>query len=57
MRLIRRRRHPAEVTSDRLLDAYERWYDHFTGEQRDAIGEIRHVLQEIADGAEPEGDD
>ena len=44
------RRHPAEVTSDRLLDAVERWHDKFTGEERDMIGMIRHALSEIAEG-------
>lgn len=45
----RRRRHPAEVTSDRLLAAVERWHDRFTGQQRDAIAGIRVVLEEIAE--------
>ena len=44
------RRHPAEVTSDRLLDAVERWHDKFTGEERDMIGQIRQALFEIAEG-------
>ena len=43
-------RHPAEVTSDRLLDAVERWPDKFEGDERDMIGMIRHALQQIADG-------
>lgn len=45
------RRHPAEVTADRLLDALEQWPDRWDGEDRDAIGRIRHVLHQIADGA------
>jgi hypothetical protein len=44
------RRHGAEVISDVLLDALERWPDAFDGEERDMIGQIRHALQEIADG-------
>ena len=44
------RRHPAEVTADRLGDAVEKWFDKFSGEDRDAVGRIRYVLQEIADG-------
>ena len=44
------RRHPAEVTSDRLLDAVQRWHDKFTGEERDMIGQIRHALEQIAEG-------
>jgi hypothetical protein len=43
-------RHPAEVTSDRLLAAVESWHDKFTGDERDMIGMIRHALQQIADG-------
>lgn len=44
------RRHPAEVTSDRLGDAVEKWYDHFTGPERDMIARIRDVLERIAEG-------
>lgn len=43
-------RHPAEVTSDRLLDAVERWGGKFTGDEKDMIGMIRHALAEIAEG-------
>jgi len=43
-------RHPAEVTSDRLLDAVQRWHDKFEGDELDMIGMIRHALQQIADG-------
>jgi hypothetical protein len=43
------RRHPAQVTSDRLGDAVERWWEKFSGEDRDAIGRIRYVLEEIAE--------
>lgn len=44
------RRHPAEVTSDRLLEAYERWYSKFTGAELDMISQIRYALLEIAEG-------
>ena len=44
------RRHPAEVTSDRLLEAVERWPGKFEGDEKDMIGMIRHALQQIADG-------
>jgi hypothetical protein len=44
------KRHPAEVTSDRLLDAVGRWHEKFTGAERDAIGVIRYALDEIAEG-------
>lgn len=43
-------RHPAEVTSDRLLTAVEQWHDKFDGEERDMIGRIRAALDEIAEG-------
>lgn len=45
------RRHPAELTSDRLADASERWNDKFTGEELDMIGRLRFALDEIAEGA------
>lgn len=44
------KRHPAEITSDRLADASERWHDKFTGEELDMIGRIRDALEQIADG-------
>jgi hypothetical protein len=44
------RRHPAEVTSDRLGDAVSRWADQFTPEERDMVGIIRHRLEQIAEG-------
>jgi len=50
------RRHPAEVTSDRLLDAVERWPDKFDGGERDMIGVIRNRLNQIADEAESAND-
>lgn len=45
------RRHPAEVTSDRLAEALDRWPDAFDGADRDAIGHLRFLLEEIADSA------
>lgn len=45
------KRHPAEVTSDRLADASERYYDKLTGEERDMISRIRTALEDIAEGA------
>jgi hypothetical protein len=44
------RRHPAEVTSDRLGDALDRWPEHFDGAQRDAVHDLRNVLERIAEG-------
>lgn len=43
------RRHPCEVTSDRLADHVEQYYDKFTGAERDALSLVRHVLEQIAD--------
>jgi hypothetical protein len=43
------RRHPAEVTSDRLLEHYEKLYDRFEASEREAIGKVRYALQRIAD--------
>lgn len=45
------RRHPAEVTSDRLGDAVTRWGSRFTAEELDMIGQIRARLEEIAEQA------
>jgi hypothetical protein len=44
------RRHPAEVTADRLLRHYEEYYEMMSGSERDELSHIRFVLQEIADG-------
>lgn len=44
------RRHPAEVTSDRLAADAERWNGKFSGEEKDMIGRIRQALEEIAEG-------
>jgi len=46
----RQRRHPAEVTSARLIAALEDWSEKFTSAERDEIGHIRHALHQIADG-------
>lgn len=46
----RSRRHGAEVISDKLLEALDRWPDAFDSNDRDAIGLIRNTLGEIADG-------
>lgn len=43
------RRHPAEVTADRLADTMDRYPDDFDGSARDDIAHIRFLLQEIAD--------
>lgn len=44
----RYRRHPAEVTADRLRDALDKWPDQFDGAARDAIGLLIFTLEQIA---------
>ncbi len=44
------RRHPAEVTSDRLGDAVSRWGDLLTGKEKDMIAQLRDAFEEIAEG-------
>lgn len=48
---MRYKRHPAEVTYDRLVDASVRYGDKLSGQERDAIGEVCHALYEIAEGS------
>jgi hypothetical protein len=45
------KRHPAEVTSDRLLYAVEHWHERFTPQERDMIATIRWRLEQIAEEA------
>lgn len=45
------RRHPAEVTSDRLAEHLERWYDTTDGHLRDQIAAVRDWLERVADSA------
>lgn len=45
------KRHPAEVTADRLREASERWYDKLDGAERDMIGQLAWALDQIAEGA------
>lgn len=40
----RPRRHPAEVTADRLGDHLDRWYGKTDGPMRDAIAKVRDWL-------------
>lgn len=42
------KRHPCEVTADRLLDHLEKYPERFNGTARDEIAHIRFLLQEIA---------
>jgi hypothetical protein len=46
----RKRRHPADVTADRLGDAIEK-YD-FTTEERDEISHVIDALRRISEGHE-----
>jgi hypothetical protein len=46
----RDRRHPAEVTADRLLDHAINPAMTFDGRERDAIGLVIFALREIAEG-------
>jgi hypothetical protein len=41
-------RHPAEVTSDRLGDHYEKWYSRLSGDEREAISIVRNALERRA---------
>jgi hypothetical protein len=44
------KRHPAEVTADRLGDAYEKWNDKFDGAELDMIGQLKYAFDQIASG-------
>jgi len=44
------RRHPTEVTADRLGDHYEQYFNQLSQQERDYIGVVRNALQEIAEG-------
>jgi hypothetical protein len=46
----RYKRHPCEVTADRLKEHYERHYDLLDGRERDDISHVIFVLEEIAVG-------
>lgn len=46
------KRHPAEVTADRLGEAYEKWYDKFDGAELDMISQLKHAFDEIAEQPE-----
>jgi hypothetical protein len=48
-RLAAPRRHPAEVTRDRLLDHYENYYERLSAEELHAIGVVREALYRIAE--------
>lgn len=44
------RRHPADVTADRLGDAMQRW--DFDGAERDAIGVVINALRRVSERGE-----
>lgn len=44
------RRHPADVTADRLSDHVTQWNEKFSGAELDDISFIIHALREIAVG-------
>lgn len=46
----RTQRHPADVTADRLVSDYERWFDKLSGREKDDFGTVIQVLREIAGG-------
>jgi hypothetical protein len=48
--MARDRRHPADVTADRLIEHYQQWFDSLTGSERDYIGLVINVLRDIAEG-------
>jgi hypothetical protein len=44
------RRHPADVTADRLIDQSEKYNDWLDGYEKDALGLVVNALREIAEG-------
>ena len=44
------RRHPLEVTSDRLFEAVNKYGVLMSGAERDELSHVRFVLEEIAEG-------
>lgn len=44
------RRHPAEVTADRLTEDAIRYADKLDGHEKDAFGTVINALQQIANG-------
>lgn len=46
----RKRRHPADVTADRLAEAAEAYHDRLSGADRDEFGHVIYLLRTIAGG-------
>lgn len=49
--MSRYKRHPCEVTSDRLAEHLEQYFDNLSGGERDEISHVRFLLEEIAEGS------
>jgi hypothetical protein len=47
--MSRARRHPLEVTVDRLRDHYSAYHQHFTGRERDEISHVAYLLEGLAE--------
>ena len=45
-----KRRHPAEITADRLSKHIEEYHDKLDGAERDEFSRVKFILDEIADG-------
>jgi hypothetical protein len=45
------RRHPGEVTADRLKDHYESWHDKLSPSEHTNFESVIRALEEIAEGA------
>lgn len=44
------KRHPAEVTADRLAEHIDKYHDKLDGAERDEMSRVRFILYEIAEG-------
>lgn len=49
--MSRNARHELEVTSDRLGDHYQKFYEKFSSPELSAISSLRNAFEEIAEGA------
>jgi len=52
----KQRKHPASVTSERLLDAATRYARQLTEEEKDALTLTRQALDRIAERAKTNGE-
>ena len=44
------KRHPADVTADRLIEHSVKWHEKMSGREKDDLGSVIQVLREIAEG-------